>query len=248
MTNLISAEEIAYYEIKQQILDGRLKPGARLVLRNLGKDLKVSLTPVTLALRMLERDGLVISVQGVGACVRDWDRKEIINLYEVRAFHEALAARLCAREANPLDIERISLANEAFKRAIDENDAEANIQADVEFHMAVVRSAHCVDLERMTENLSIMRCSMRIFALSLNIPESLTKSLRLSTSLRGVHQPLIDAIVSGDVDAAERLGRQHVEESLERNRVWIDEVVTVVARRQPRYTWQFAGDAVTSMR
>jgi len=248
MNALTSAEEIAYNEIKQRILDGRLRPGARLVLRALGKEMKISLTPVTLALRMLERDGLVVSTQGVGAYVRGWDRKEIINLYEIRAFQEALAARLCAREANSLDIDRIRSSNEAFMRAIDENDAEANLQADVEFHMAVVRGSHSSDLERMTENLSIMRCSMRMFALSLNAPDSLMASLRLSKDLRGVHQPIINAIASRDVDAAEMAGRQHVEDSLQRNRIWIDEVTTVVARHQTRYAWQFAGEPATGVR
>lgn len=248
VTSLLSAEEIAYNEIKQRIVDGRLSPGARLVLRTLGKELGMSLTPVTLALRMLERDGLVVNAPGVGAVVRNWNREEIIHLYEIRAFQEALAARLCAKAANSLDIERITAANEAFKRAIDENDAEANLQADVEFHMAVVRGAHCADLERLIENLSIMRCSMRVFALSLKIPESLTASLRLSKDLRDVHQPVIDAIVRHDPDAAEKAGRQHVEESLERNRVWIDEVTTMVEGSQGRYSWQFAGATVSGTR
>lgn len=248
MVTLLSAEEIAYNEIKQQILDGRLRPGARLVLRTLGKQLNVSLTPITLGLRMLERDGLVVSVPGVGAYVRDWDRKEIINLYEIRAFQEALAARLCAREATSVDIERISSANEAFMRSIDEDDAEANVQADVDFHMAVVRGTHSPDLERMTENLSIMRCSMRMFALSLKIPDLVTKSLRLSRDLRDVHQPIIDAIVSRDLDAAEKAARQHVEQSLDRNRVWIDEVTNVVLSNQARYSWQFGGSVASAAR
>jgi DNA-binding GntR family transcriptional regulator len=247
-TMLFSAEEIAYNEIKQRILDGRLAPGVRLVLRTLGKDLGVSLTPVTLALRMLERDGLVVNVQGVGACVRDWNREEIIQLYQIRAFQEALAARLCAQAANSLDIERMAAANEAFKRAIDEGDAERNLQEDVEFHMAVVRGAHCSDLERMIENLSIMRCSMRIFALSLSIPEAVTKGLRLSKELRDVHQPIVDAIVCHDPDAAEKAGRRHVEESLERNRIWIEEVTTVVANSQARFAWQFGGTLASGTR
>jgi DNA-binding GntR family transcriptional regulator len=240
MLTLLSAEEIAYQGIKQRILDGRLPPGSRLVLRTLSKEIKVSLTPVTLALRMLERDGLVISVQGMGAVVRQWNKEEIIHLYLIRAFQEALAARLCAQEANSLDIERIVAANDAFKQAITDNDAEKNIQMDVEFHMAVVRGAHCPDLERMVENLSIMRCSMKLFALGLNIPESQIRHLRLSNNWRNVHRQIIEAVRKRDADAAELAGRRHVEESLERNRVWIDEATTIVARTQPQLSWRTA--------
>lgn len=230
-----SADEHVYLEIKKRILDGSLIPGARLVLRTIAKELDISLTPVSLALRMLERDGLVVVIPGMGAYVRMWDSNDIIQLYEIRAFHEALAARLCAREARKIDLDRIAEKNEQFRRSIDADDVEANIQADIELHTAIVRGARNPDLARITENLSIMACSMRLFALSLKVPSSTTRNLRLSKDLRDVHQPLIEAIVDRNLDIAESEGRKHVEESLERNRVWIENIKVLLENNPSEY-------------
>jgi len=242
-----SAEDVAYSQIKQQILEGRLAPGLRLTLRTLASELGISITPVILALRMLERDGLVTNIQGMGTYVRKWERTEIIQLYEVRAFQEAVAARLCARDASGRDLEMIQKANASFKIAFDAGNAPANEQADVEFHMEVVGGAHCPDLQRILENQSIARCSMHLFALSLKVPTSVMNNLRLSTQLRDVHDPIVEAIMNRDPDAAEKAARKHVEDSLERNRVWIDEVSEIVTNNQPRYTWKFRKKAFSDL-
>jgi len=222
MASLVCAEEVAYNEIKQWILNGKLAPGARLVHRSLAKQLGVSPNPVVLALRMLERDGLVVNTPGLGACVRTWTRSEMIDLYRIRAVQEGLASRLCAERVTPADMAALLAASEAFKQSTDSGDIEANIQADVEFHAAVVRGTHCPDLERLIENLAIMRCSMRAFGMSLNIPRL------MSPAVRDVHDPIVEAIVARDPVAAERAGRKHVEDSLERNLAWIEEVAAAL--------------------
>ncbi|MBI2842883.1 MAG: GntR family transcriptional regulator, partial [Armatimonadetes bacterium] len=142
-------ERAAYSEIKQRIIDGRLPLGSRLVLRNLAQELGVSLIPVVEAVRMLERDGLVANVRsrgpGRGAQVRTWTRDEIVDLFKIRASLEALAADFCAERATDDEIAAVLTANEMFKDSTERHDSEMHIQADVEFHKAVVRGAHCPD-------------------------------------------------------------------------------------------------------
>ncbi|MBI2842647.1 MAG: GntR family transcriptional regulator [Armatimonadetes bacterium] len=224
MRLIASVEEVVYNEIKQRIVDGRLLPGTRLVLRTLAKELKASLVPVVSALRMLERDGLVINTPGMGACVRQWSAKEIRHLYLIREMQEGLAARLCAEEAGPSDLASIVAADEMFRKSIDARDADANIRADIDFHTAVVRGAHSLDLERMTENLSIMRCSMRAFGISRNVRESFVRDMRLAPERKEVHKPIVDAILAREPIAAEQAGRAHVQDSLSKNLVWIEEI------------------------
>ncbi|MBI2844678.1 MAG: GntR family transcriptional regulator [Armatimonadetes bacterium] len=212
------AERFTYDEIKLRILDGRLAPGTRLVIRRLAKELGVSAIPVILALRMLERDGLLVNIPGHGNCVRTWSREEIIDLHRIRAFHEALAARLCTERATEEDIKAIVSANEAFKRATEASDPEAHVDADLSFHVALVRGAHCPDLERMTNNGAVIECSMREFGISLNFPRKVVQEFK------ELHTPIAEAIVQRDPDAAEKAARQHVEESLTRNLDWIDKI------------------------
>jgi len=215
---LMCSEEMAYRKIKQRILDGRLAPGARLVHRTLAKELDMSPNPVVLALRMLERDGLIVNTPGLGACVRQWDRTEIEDLYHMRACQEALASRLCAQRATQDELGKVKAANDMFKEGIDKNDVEENIRADVGLHLAIVAGAHSPDLERVVENLSIMQCSMKVFGMSLGIPRE------MSTQVRDIHDPLVQAIVERKPKLAERLAREHVQQSLKKSIPWIKEV------------------------
>lgn len=215
---LLCSEEVAYREIKQRILDGRLAPGARLVHRVLAKELDMSPNPVVLALRMLERDGLIVNTPGLGACVRQWTCTEIEDLYHMRSLQEALASRLCTQRATQDEIDNVKTANNMFKEGIDKGDIEENIRADVGLHLAIVAGAHSPDLQRVVENLSIMQCSMKVFGISLGIPRE------MSTQVRDVHDPLVQAIVDRKPKLAERLAREHVEQSLKRSIPWIKEV------------------------
>lgn len=229
MTNLKCAEEIAYNEIKQRILDGRLAPGDRLVHRVLAKEMGFSSGPVVLALRTLERDGLVTNTPGLGAHVTTWSREDIIDLYQIRAVNEGLAARLCAERCTLADIDAMEAADRATVESVESGNVEANIRAEVDFHMALVRGARCAQLERIVSNLSIMRWSMAVFARNPRLP---------APTIKGKHTPIIGAIRRRDPEAAERAAKEHVEDSLARNLAWIEDVSRTVASSQtPQSSW-----------
>ena len=209
MASAICAEERVYHEIKQGIVSGRWSAGARLVHRKLAAELGVSPVPLVPALRMLERDGLVVNTPGLGAQVRSWTREEIVDLYYMRAFQEALAARLCAERRTPSDLAAINGAASAFADASVAGDTDGHIQADIDFHISIVAGAHSRDLQRNIENLSIMRCCMGPFEVTLGVPRV------VEAGRKNAHRPLVAAIRKQDADAAEKLAREHVEKSLE---------------------------------
>ena len=55
------------------------------------------------ALRLLKKDGLVLDAPGRGVLVAPLDAGWIAQVYEVRGALDALAARLAAHAARPLD-------------------------------------------------------------------------------------------------------------------------------------------------
>ncbi|MBI2841935.1 MAG: GntR family transcriptional regulator [Armatimonadetes bacterium] len=225
-TPVLAADRVAYHEIKRRIVDGRLRPGDRLVLRDLAKEIGVSQVPVVVAIRMLERDGFVANVPGYGSCVRTWGKEEIRDLYQIRACLEGLAARLCAQRATDAEIEAVVAANEAFIRATEANDLEAQIQADLELHVALVRGAHAAELRRMTNNGSIIDCSLRQLGISFSVLQA------VRPEVKHTHDAIVEAVARRDPDAAERAGRGHVEESLARNLTWIEEIAQAMTNGQ----------------
>lgn len=82
--------------LRQMILDGELKAGARLAEIPTSEKLGVSRTPVRIAFRALEQEGLLTKLPRRGYEVRSVSTEEIIGAVEVRGVLEGLAARQAA--------------------------------------------------------------------------------------------------------------------------------------------------------
>jgi DNA-binding GntR family transcriptional regulator len=109
---------LAYERIRQAIVEGRYRPGHRLVEQRVGQDLDLSRTPVREALFRLEAEGLVESVRNRGATVRTLTRQDILDVYDLRASLEALAAERAADRATDERIASLEDANDEFRKAI----------------------------------------------------------------------------------------------------------------------------------
>lgn len=86
--------------LRQLIVEGRYPPGARLAEIPVADALGVSRTPVRLAFRTLEQEGLLQKVGKRGLVVRDFTEVDVLCAVEVRGALEGLAARRLA-EAGP---------------------------------------------------------------------------------------------------------------------------------------------------
>src|SRR5580700_12350536 len=94
-------------ELRQSIIAGRLRPGARLVERELIAMMGVSRTVIREALRQLESEGLVAIVPNKGPIVRTLTVEEARDIYAIRAVLEGLAARLFTEQADQTQISRL---------------------------------------------------------------------------------------------------------------------------------------------
>ena len=83
--------------LRDQIVKGELPPGARLVERKISAELNLSRTPVREALKLLRNDGLIEISRNKGAMVTQYDATEALNLFEVIASLESLAAGRLAK-------------------------------------------------------------------------------------------------------------------------------------------------------
>jgi DNA-binding GntR family transcriptional regulator len=214
----VVAEDQAYNAIKEMIVKAQLKPGARLVHRKLAKELGVSPIPVVLALRLLERDGLVVNMPGLGAYVRTWNRDEIVDLYHIRASQEALAASMCAERATRVDMAAILDARDKYQEAVEQTDFETIVQADTAFHMSVVRGAHCAYLETMIHNLSIVNLSINMSRYYLT-----GQQIASPTNPIWLHIPIVKALEKKDAKAAAAAAKEHIELSMELRLKSLDE-------------------------
>ena len=76
--------DVVFKTLRQAILTGELKPGERLMEIHLANKLGVSRTPIREAIRMLEQEGLAVTIPRKGAQVAKMTEKDLQDVLEVR--------------------------------------------------------------------------------------------------------------------------------------------------------------------
>ena len=164
-----------YARILEAITDRSLPPGQRIRQNELAERLGVSRQPVSHALHLLHRQGLVSESGRRGFEVTQLDPERIRQLYEVRGALDALAARLAAERAR-IDAAGRTQLEAALQagRGADRNTPLARLIAfDVDFHRAIYRLAGNPAIEEMiAPQWPHMRRSMAAVLAELDYRES----------------------------------------------------------------------------
>jgi GntR family transcriptional regulator, trigonelline degradation regulator len=192
-------------ELRQSIIAGRLKPGARLVERELVGMMGVSRTVIREALRQLESEGLIAIIPNKGPVVRELTLAEARDLYSIRAVLEGLAARFFAQNAPDSQIEKLGQALEMTSRAYENGAPEKILESKNRFYDILFEGAGSETLAAMIAMLHVRIWRWR--ALGLSHPQRSPRRSEESTeNLRG----MVAAIQSRNADLAERIIRDEV--------------------------------------
>ncbi|HXG12522.1 MAG TPA: GntR family transcriptional regulator [Gemmataceae bacterium] len=197
-----SASARVYEALREQILAGDLPAGTHLSQQALAVAMKTSNGPVISALRRLAYEGLVIHKPGQGCRVCDWSQEKCEDLLTVRRALETEAARLAARRAGPEDLERLRGIVARMAEMVRQGRRDGADAIDVEFHVAVARLTRSPGLIE-----ALGRCHLQEL-----VRRRLAANARFGDfeNLAVNHQRLVDAIASGDPDAAGRAMHLHL--------------------------------------
>jgi DNA-binding GntR family transcriptional regulator len=193
-------------EIREQliedILNGRLQPGARIVETRIAQQFGVSQGPVREALRDLELFGFVVSSPFRGTQVRKISTEDLLEIYPIRAALEGLAARAAAVRIDDATLAHLEDLIGSMRAAAERNDHRAEADADHAFHHAIVRASgnHMLEHVWQTMRLSITTC----------VTHSVTH--RSLHEIAERHRVVLDALRAHDPDRAEAAIRRHIEE------------------------------------
>ena len=194
-----SLSKVVSEKIRGQILDGKLRPGARLVEDRLSIELGVSRVPVREALLGLSREGLVTLERNRGASVTDISPETVAELVEVRALLEGLNAKLAARRHDP---EIVAELRDTLKRgnAASKNGSPEELsRLNAEFH------------ERLTEasRNSVLAGIMRSLRERTGLAFALNGRARARDDWQE-HAGILAAVIDGDEELATLLATRHV--------------------------------------
>ncbi|MEM6988713.1 MAG: GntR family transcriptional regulator, partial [Pseudomonadota bacterium] len=189
----------AYQQLFDSIRRGELAPGSRVGEAALATRLGISRTPVRDALQRLESDGLLVHEPRVGLVVRRLSKREIIELYAMRAVLEGAAARMAAQHASDAEILELDELNRAMRDA--GGDLDAMVDANRDFHLSLYHAAKNPFLLTSVTALN--------HALALLGGTTIDAQGRVGQAA-DQHDAIIDALRRRDGDAAQAAAEEHM--------------------------------------
>jgi len=89
-----SLVRMAAETIREMVLSGELRPGDRLVEERLTEELGISRPPLREALRLLEQEGLLLSMPRRGVIVTPLSAQDVYEIFTLRTTYERMAIEL----------------------------------------------------------------------------------------------------------------------------------------------------------
>lgn len=204
-------------QIRQMILNSEIPSGVHIAEIPLAERLKVSRTPVRLALGVLEQEGLLESAPRRGFRVREITSDHIIHAFDIRGTLEGLACRLLV-ERGPSG-ETIAELGKCIKEGdallakgkLTSADAQSWSKLNSEFHKRLVEGAEnqqLADVIAFNNRVPLVSASAIAFtATTLDI------AFHYMTQAHSEHCDIFDAISSRQAARAEALAIEHAYKS-----------------------------------
>ena len=202
LDNYKPLRDIVFENLRNAILEGDLKAGKRLMEVQLAEQLGVSRTPIREAIRKLELEGLVVMLPRKGAYVANMSFKDLIDVLEIRASLEGLAACLAAERRRDEDIEELEKVAKEFEKSVRETDIDNVLKKDIEFHEKIFLMANNKKLYHLITTLWEQVHRFRVTYVS---------NYEASLSLVEEHKKILEAIKSGDSELAKKYATEHIE-------------------------------------
>ncbi|MBB3139621.1 GntR family transcriptional regulator [Halomonas organivorans] len=200
-------------QLRRLISDGELAPGKRLGEVAVAEQLGVSRTPVRLAFRTLEQEGLLQRAGKRGFQVREFSDTDVRCAVEVRGVLEGLAARRLAEQGlssellGQLELWIQKGRDLLAKGYLDEDDVVDWSELNLGFHDAIVASAGSEVIgDAIARNNHLPFAAADSIILDTGALEREYRKLQLAQMH---HELVLQALRDGEGARAEMLMREH---------------------------------------
>ncbi|WP_109477777.1 GntR family transcriptional regulator [Paraburkholderia sp. C35] len=201
--NSASLRDQAYVMLRQAIADADIYASPdeiRLDERALSESLGVSRTPVREAMTLLEQEGFLRMVPRRGIYIVRKSKREIVEMIQMWAALESMAARLATLHASDEEIARLRHMFDQFRDSTPAEHIAEYSDANIAFHQAIVELSKSQIILDTIKNIFIHVRAIRRMTIS--------QSDRASRSIVD-HLRIIEALEKRDTELAERLVRDH---------------------------------------
>lgn len=189
--------------IKEAIAVGELKPGEKICETKLAEELGISRTPLREAIQILESEGFLRVMPRRGAVVSEYSKKDIKDIYEIKAALEGLAARLATKNMSDAAIDKLEEINDQLKSMTLSNEKSVGrfFKIHNQFHDVFLKAS---DNERLYQlNCHLMEPFKRFRLTSLAIEGRFSQAIK-------THEEIIQVFRKRNSEKAEELVTRNV--------------------------------------
>jgi DNA-binding GntR family transcriptional regulator len=197
-----SGRDRAYQYLRGTVLSDPAVAGTFINEQAVATEVGISRTPVREALLMLAAEDLVQLVPHRGAFVAPVPGREIAEMMQARGVIETWAATTSLASGDA-PVEAMSAVLEQQRSIVGNGDAKEFIELDSQFHALLVDAAGNSVLGRLYDNLRAKHVLLGVVALQ--------RSATRRQEVLAEHQAIVDGLVSGKPEAAEKAILSHLD-------------------------------------
>ena len=127
--------------------------GERLMELQLAAKLGVSRTPIREAIRMLEQEGLAVTMPRKGAEVAKMTLKDMEDVLEIREALDELAVKIACDKISEKELQKLLEVKDQFENSTKTGDVKMIAEMDVKFHDVIFESTGNPKLVTLLNNL-----------------------------------------------------------------------------------------------
>ncbi|NWF92770.1 MAG: GntR family transcriptional regulator [Syntrophaceae bacterium] len=197
-----------YSELRQQIVNRSIPPGAKLSETQLSKKWGVSRTPIREVLRRLESEGLVNSSPHRGFIVNSISIEDVDHIYTIKISLEGLAGRLATPiiSKDPQKMKAIQNLIREMETHSKRMDVKAYSKKNLQFHISIWNWCGNPWLTKILNHLSSQL--NRFIVSALHVPNRMERSVK-------EHRKIVEAFRMGDARAVEKALGAHFKRASE---------------------------------
>ncbi len=213
MNETLPLRDVVFQTLKDAILRGILHPGDRLMEVAIAERLGVSRTPVREALRMLEKEGLVLNTPKRGAAVSGMSVKDMEDVLEIREALEELAVRLACDRISDEGRVQLKQKKTEFEESLKKGEINRIAKCDESFHDVIFSETGNPKLVAMLENLrnQIYRYRLEYLKDEANYPALLEE-----------HEAICNGIMQNEKQDVATVMRKHINNQVDAVKIIIE--------------------------
>ncbi|WP_136440174.1 GntR family transcriptional regulator [Pacificoceanicola onchidii] len=206
-----SLAERVYDQLRQSLLQGKLRAGQSMTIRSMAKALGTSEMPVRESMKRLLAERMIVQRANRTYQVPALERSEFVELTSIRVSLEGSAARQAVENADDALIGKMTRHNLEMKSNLAEGNSAGVLAANQEFHFALYRASGSEILLQLIE-LLWMRSGPYLAEALAEIRDAEDFFSRATET----HDRLINALIARDEDGVFNALKDDLESSAHR--------------------------------